>query len=360
MIYRLDKEKNRIVPCEETDFKSNNILERQHIEKWIENYPDILGEQLFVVTTEYDKFDKTNERLDILALDKDGNLVVVELKRDDSGKSADLQAIKYAAYCSTLRLDDVCQLHREYAKNRGKEFDDDRIRDKILGFIENEEFEEVSDRSRIILVARQFRPEVTASVLWLRKFGVEISCVKLSPYDMGKGEIAFESNVVIPLPDAQEFIVETERKESRSLTVTQVEYVEFYKDLTKRLKQRIPRDYASPQPRSYYPIATGVGAVHYEWAFHGRPRSSLGVELHFERGSRDSNLEILSRVEDHVPQLEKALQESVNVQNEWGRNWSRLYVEKAEGQLTEELKQWAVEKMAILISTLQPALDEIE
>lgn len=360
MIYRLDKEKNRIVPCEETDFKSNNIFERQHIEKWIENYPDILGEQLFIVTTEYDKFDKTNERLDILGLDKDGKLVVIELKRDDSGKSADLQAIKYAAYCSTLRLDNVCQLHKEYLKNRVKDLDDEQIRDKILEFIENEEFEEVSDRPRIILVARQFRPEVTASVLWLRKFGVEISCVKLSPYDLGKGEIAFESNVVIPLPDAQEFIIETERKEARSLTVTQVEYVEFYKDLIKRLKQRIPLDYPAPQPKSYYAISTGVGAVHYEWAFHKRPRSSFGVELHFERGSRNSNLEILSHLEDRVPQLEKALQETVKVQKEWGRNWSRLYVEKDEGQLTDELKQWAVEKMAVLINTLQPALDEME
>ena len=44
MIYRLDKENDRIVACEETDFQSNKILERQHLEKWVENYPDILGE----------------------------------------------------------------------------------------------------------------------------------------------------------------------------------------------------------------------------------------------------------------------------------------------------------------------------
>jgi hypothetical protein len=33
MIYLLDKANNRITPCEETDFKSHHILERQHIEK---------------------------------------------------------------------------------------------------------------------------------------------------------------------------------------------------------------------------------------------------------------------------------------------------------------------------------------
>ena len=73
----------------------------------LNSIPAILGEELLIITSEYDRFDKTNERLDLLALDKDGNLVVIELKRDDSGKNVDLQAIKYAAYCSTLRLADI-------------------------------------------------------------------------------------------------------------------------------------------------------------------------------------------------------------------------------------------------------------
>jgi hypothetical protein len=359
MIYRLDKENNRIVACEETDFKSQNILERQHIEKWVEGYPDILGEELLVITTEYDKFDKTNERLDILAIDKDGNLVVIELKRDDSGKSVDLQAIKYAAYCSTLRLDDAVQLYQSHMEKLDKTLTVDQARDDILKFIENEDFEELSDRPRIILVSRQFRPEVTASVIWLRKFELDVSCVRLSPYDMDDGNIAFESNVLIPLPEARDFIIETERKESRSLTVSQAEYIKFWTELIKRLKTIIPGEYSSPPPRSYFQIPTGIGSVHYEWAFHGRPRDSFGVELHFEKGSREANHEILSHIEPQLSQLEKILQEPVVVQREWGTKWARLCIQKKEGQFSEELKAWAVEKMATLIQTLQPSLDKI-
>ena len=359
MIYRLDKQSNRIVSCEETDFKSNKILERQHIEKWIENYPAILGEELLVITTEYDKFDKTNERLDILALDTGGNLVVIELKRDDSGKNVDLQAIKYAAYCSTLQLSDICQIYQDHRKNLGETLSDEQARERILEFIENEEFEEVNESPRIILVSRQFRAEATASVLWLRKFGIDISCVKLSPYEIGNGEIAFESNIVIPLPEARDFIVGMERKSSRSMTVSQQEYIEFYKDLISILKTSIPRDYANPQPSSYYKIPTGIGSVHFEWAFHGRPRSSFAVELHFEKGNRESNLDIFSKIEGQIPRLEKSLQQKIIVQKEWGREWSRIYIEKDEGQFTEELKVWAVEKMTTMIKTLQPILDNI-
>jgi RecB family endonuclease NucS len=52
------------------------------MENWIVKYPQILGEELLTITTEYAKFDKTNNRLDILAIDTDGKIVIIELKRD--------------------------------------------------------------------------------------------------------------------------------------------------------------------------------------------------------------------------------------------------------------------------------------
>jgi len=39
-----------------------------------------------VIQKEFDGFNETNERLDLLALDKQGNIVVIENKLDDSGK----------------------------------------------------------------------------------------------------------------------------------------------------------------------------------------------------------------------------------------------------------------------------------
>jgi RecB family endonuclease NucS len=111
MLFTYNKQDKNIIVYEETDFKTHNIFERQNIEKWVEDNPEILGEELLVLTTEYDKFDKTNERIDLLALDKRGTLVIVELKRDDSGKTVELQAVKYAAYCSTLTITDVLKLY---------------------------------------------------------------------------------------------------------------------------------------------------------------------------------------------------------------------------------------------------------
>jgi len=362
MLFVYDKKSKIIEPCKETNLKAHSLLERQDLEKWIENYPEMLGEDLLILTTEYDKFDKTSERLDLLALDKDGSLVIIELKRDDSGKYVDLQALKYAAYCSTLRLQDVTELFQKYLAQSGKQITKEEVQQNILDFIENDEFEEINEKPRIILVSREFRPEVTACVLWLRKFGLDITCVKLFPYELNDGNIALDSSVLIPLPEAKEFMVQAEKKESveYSHTVSQAEYVNFYSDLVSRIKKQIPREYMTPSPRSIFQISTGISGVHFEWAFHGRPRSSFGVELHFEKGNKASNLKMIERIEQLKDVIEKELGEKVTFQKDWGKAWSRLFVEKQEGKITEELKGWAVEMMVKLIKLLQPELDNMK
>ena len=64
--------------------------------------PEALGEELLIIQKEFDGFADTRERLDLLALDKDGRLVVIENKLDDSGRDVVWQALKYVAYCSNL------------------------------------------------------------------------------------------------------------------------------------------------------------------------------------------------------------------------------------------------------------------
>lgn len=362
MLFTYNKASKGILLYKETDLKSHNILERQDIEKWVENYPEILGEELLILTTEYDRFDKTDERLDLLAIDKNGTLVVIELKRDDSGKTVELQAIKYAAYCSTLTLSDIAKLYQQYLSKNSAGCTEEKAKARIIEFIDNSDFEELNDRPRVILVSGGYRPEVTATVLWLRNFGVDITCVKITPYEIDKNTIAFESNILIPLPEAKDFVVRAEKKEDveHNLTLSQQEYVRFYEDLIDGLKKKIPIQYPEPVPRAYYQIPTSISSVHFEWAFHGRPRDSFGVELHLEKGNKDFNTRTISLLEKFRTKIEEKTGEKVIIQKDWGKAWARLYIEKAEGKMTPELKEWAVEKMVTLYEILQPELDRMK
>lgn len=76
--------------------------------------PDGLGEDLLIIQKEFDGFDETRERLDLLALDKSGNLVLIENKLDDSGRDVVWQSLKYASYCSGLKKADILRFYQNF------------------------------------------------------------------------------------------------------------------------------------------------------------------------------------------------------------------------------------------------------
>ncbi len=85
-MYILDKETNQLITAEPTTFKEQELKERQHLQEWIAKNPEVLEEELLVIQKEFDGFSGTHERLDLLALDKEGKLVIIENKLDDSGR----------------------------------------------------------------------------------------------------------------------------------------------------------------------------------------------------------------------------------------------------------------------------------
>lgn len=90
-MYIIDKPNNSIKKIEEKTFHELGFKERSNLQEWIAKDPECLGEELLIIQKEFDGFDDTNERLDLLALDKQGALVVIENKLDDSGKDVNWQ-----------------------------------------------------------------------------------------------------------------------------------------------------------------------------------------------------------------------------------------------------------------------------
>ena len=60
------------IRLEEKKFSDLKFSERGHLQEWLANEPMALGEELLINQKEFDGFDDTGERLDLLALDKDG------------------------------------------------------------------------------------------------------------------------------------------------------------------------------------------------------------------------------------------------------------------------------------------------
>ena len=101
-MYIVDKQTNTIKNIKPVTFTELGFKERGHPQEWLGGHPEALGEELLVIQKEFNGFSETNERLDLLALDKKGNTVIIENKLDDSGRDDTWQALKYASYCFTL------------------------------------------------------------------------------------------------------------------------------------------------------------------------------------------------------------------------------------------------------------------
>ena len=69
-----------------------------------------------MIQKEFAGFSDTHERLDLLALDKQGSLFLFLLKNklDDTGRDLTWQALKYASYCSGLSKENVRQIYQEF------------------------------------------------------------------------------------------------------------------------------------------------------------------------------------------------------------------------------------------------------
>jgi hypothetical protein len=198
-------------------FEALKIWERNHIQEWIRNTPEILGEDLLILSIEFDRFVESNDRLDILAMDKTGNLVVIELKRDSFAGYADLQALRYAAMISTLTIETILPYFITYHnKNKpSSQFDYGRAEEEIRNFAsDSEEFLDFSQKPRIILCSENFSTELTTTVLWLREqCSVDLTCVRIKPHRVGE-HIIIVPTIIIPIPEAKQYQTQVQQKEA--------------------------------------------------------------------------------------------------------------------------------------------------
>jgi len=220
-MYKINKKDNTIEPVPEKTFSELKYKEVSNLQEWIAKKPSCLGEELLIIQKEFQGFDDTNERLDLLAIDKKGNIVIIENKLDDSGKDVIWQALKYAAYCSTLTKIQIIDIYSKYLRK-----DISVAEEKLAEFLEKESLEGVNlndkDSQRIFLVAAKFRKEVTSTVLWLSNYSLPLKCFRVTPYSQGTEDyVSFDQ--IIPLKDAEEYIIRMAEKKQEELIEKQKE-----------------------------------------------------------------------------------------------------------------------------------------
>ena len=205
-LFRVNPSTHESEAMTEVEFAQLGFQERRDIQEWVANNPRILGEDLLIIGKEFSGFDRTNERLDLLAVDADGKLVVIELKRDDTGADAHWQAIKYASY---LRRVDAERIVGMLAEHENISESDARIR--LVRHANSDDLNSLNNDQRIILASHRFAPEVTSAAVWLNeKLPGDniITCIQLIPYsDAETGSLYVQANTIIPVPGIENYVI---------------------------------------------------------------------------------------------------------------------------------------------------------
>ena len=181
----------------------------------LRNHVAAIDQDILVVAEEFGNWEDSWRRVDLLALDKNANLVVIELKRVAEGGHMELQALRYAAMLSTVDFPQVVEAYAKLLKQLGKEAD--KAEQALLDFLEEPSAAqvEISNTPRIILMAPSFSLEMTTTVLWLNERGLDIRCLSVVPYEIDTRRF-LEIEQLIPLPSATNYMVQKRAKQVKA------------------------------------------------------------------------------------------------------------------------------------------------
>lgn len=369
-MYRINKSANNIVKLEKRQFRDLGFREREHLQEWVVKNPDVLGEELLIIQKEYDGFNETNERLDLLALDKDGGLVIIENKLDDTGTDVVWQALKYTSYCSTLTTSQIFRLFQEYLNTYANSED---AKELILDFLDREDDENLllnSNDQRIVFIANNYRKEVTSTALWLIDHDIQLQCFRASPYSLGE-ELFLQIEQIIPLPETNEYMIDAKEKQkekkvkSKKVEETNAQLLEFWNALKKALEEENLNFLERVKSKSSYYIGFHKGQGMFAFNIG---RNSYRVELYFRDDADKSKFDSMYKYKDLIEgsiqgiewqrlddkkasriRLDTTQEEMDNFEGKWGDKlcW-------------DELIQWYVDNMTRFYSVVYPYWEEAQ
>src|ERR1019366_8018362 len=169
---------NTIAALTRANFASAGVLERADLQRLLRDHIDVIAPDTLVISEEFSSWDRSDRRIDLLAVDRKARLIVVERKRTTDDRLVDLQALRYAAMVSQMTFDEAVETYRLYLEKRALPNDPAKSLLDFFGWPEAAAGRFGED-VRIVLAAADFNAEVTSTVLWLNERDLDICCVRI-------------------------------------------------------------------------------------------------------------------------------------------------------------------------------------
>lgn len=219
--------KNQPSKIEATTFADLHMKESD-IEEILRQNVDMLcdDEESMLIVGQQVK-DESNHRSDLTAIDNEGDIVLIEIKRDKVDiigrrEAFEFQAIRYAASYATIKSTDelIQNIFAPYVEKHMNEFaqqpglNSSEIAKRFLSdFVESNNITAFNVRQRIILVASEFDEQTLSAVAWLNSNQVDISCYQICPYKLND-DVLIDMKKILPVVDYEDFYINVAKKGS--------------------------------------------------------------------------------------------------------------------------------------------------
>ncbi len=190
-IFRLegdDISNAELVIAQETELELES-----HLEDWLENSPWALAQEpILWIGRQTSAADEEGTIFpDLLGVDIEGNLVVVELKRDEAPREVVAQLLEYAAWANELSDKQIQQFAEEYFEThdrfKGKQFYD--VFKDAFEVADTDEVPPLNRNLRLYIVAGNVPARVARVCRFLRTSqGMDINCIDVATFQTEAGE----------------------------------------------------------------------------------------------------------------------------------------------------------------------------
>ena len=205
---------------DDTTMERESLWEARHLEAWVVEHPEVLGEDLKVVSTQFNRWESevgsAAERLDVLALSSGGETVVIELKRGQNSV-VHLQALTYAALVSGFTREVLAAAHRGWLSSRGEEVTQEEAFERLDEWVAGEWTDEMLAVPRVLLVAESFPAQVITTIQWLANVTADLA-IEAHEYHLFRtdADVLVSFQRLFPVDDVSDRVLRPARLQERT------------------------------------------------------------------------------------------------------------------------------------------------
>ena len=347
-LYAVDEEGSFV------EYKAQDFGAEQHervLEDWLEANPQALLEDSDVLLIGRQVSTEWGSTMDLLGVDKDGNVVVVELKRGRTPREVLAQALEYAAYVSALDYGALEELYSQYQGDVGLSLQDayaEAFGVEGGGVAFNKE-------QRVVIVAEDVTPPLRATASYIRRVGLPVTCVEFGLFETKGGDRVLSTDIVVG--------EEAARPRARSASRGQTNWDEFAAacdDAGRRVHQAV----LQMAEEEGFPVAWGTrGYSLGVWGEDDRLVYYLGFPRTPERGEKGKYEQ---RMEIRFSHIAQKLDDASAIQAAFSQQFMELGVFEEMGTSGLGNLKWIIEApvsddlVAQVVSLLRELGREVE